>query len=773
MPITNPYDNTDVFNQQTVQPTSPKIPEPTGNVSVIDNPNVQPNVSVVNPPSTEYSPVTIVTPKAATDKVTEITTGLADIKNGMATQSQVKSASLAEKEVKDANTKKEADANALKQQELDIKNKAASDLSLAKEQQANAELLKQKGIDTSNSDFWSSNPDYKKNLEALKAGTYSKQETGQTGTNNQSGNEAPKELTADELKAQELEASKKKIEENEASVMSDLQSMLMGTHPLTTEEQAQIDSIKQAYGKMIEEQRLVNKNYEAGVTIMGIRSGRNRYAGEMEAGNIQSAVNEGLKKVQEIEAKMNKAVIDLTESIKDKDYDKMAKMYSLVNQQKKDKTDEINTLAKKVADEQVAAAKKAQDDIANQLKLADLDMKLADQELQSKKFTYTQKQDMISNILANDKQSWQQKQDLIKNQLDASKFNYDQSKDAKDYDLKLKQYSLDIQKAEAAATPDKVKEWSLAGGSTGTGKTLSEWLLSGSGKPATADQQKNAGYAIRMKEANDNIAFLTKQFTDKSLVGQQYQTLSPSLLQSEKMQMLENAERDFVSAILRKESGAAISASEFDSYKKLYFPQPGDKPQAIKQKEEARLNSLKGVIMSSGPAVSDEFKNSYNKYQYTTPQQYLDVNPDKAAMVKKIEDANTDLPDEEILQMIKAADPQSFSSVGGDTNKAVAMVVSQPDNAKGGQCGRFVNKLTGLGLGDSYQSKMAKMDPLITKPEPGMVFTMPYGSTGHVGFILDVNNGIATVKDSNYSLNEKIKTHQIPVAKMTGFKRIS
>lgn len=103
-------------------------------------------------------------------------------------------------------------------------------------------------------------------------------------------------------------------------------------------------------------------------------------------------------------------------------------------------------------------------------------------------------------------------------------------------------------------------------------------------------------------------------------------------------------------------------------------------------------------------------------------------------------------------------------------------ISSAKDNTPGGQCGRFVNKITGLGLGDSYESKMSKMDPSIDKPEPGMVFTMPYGRTGHTGFIVDVKDGIATVKDSNYYINsapEQIKTHKIPVSKMTGFARVS
>jgi hypothetical protein len=67
---------------------------------------------------------------------------------------------------------------------------------------------------------------------------------------------------------------------------------------------------------------------------------------------------------------------------------------------------------------------------------------------------------------------------------------------------------------------------------------------------------------------------------------------------------------------------------------------------------------------------------------------------------------------------------------------------------------------------------MAKMDSSITEPQPGMVFVMPYKNTGHTGFIVDVNDGMATVKDSNYSLDEKVRTHQIPVSKITGLRRV-
>lgn len=132
--------------------------------------------------------------------------------------------------------------------------------------------------------------------------------------------------------------------------------------------------------------------------------------------------------------------------------------------------------------------------------------------------------------------------------------------------------------------------------------------------------------------------------------------------------------------------------------------------------------------------------------------------------------------EQELDDLLQEEKKRSLNNVGSDTNGAVSKAINVPDNSKGGQCGRFVNKYTGLGLGDSYQSKLAKMDSSITYPEPGMVFVMPYSWTGHTGFIERVNNdGTVTVKDSNWFKKTKpgkVATHKIPIAKITGLKRV-
>jgi len=117
-----------------------------------------------------------------------------------------------------------------------------------------------------------------------------------------------------------------------------------------------------------------------------------------------------------------------------------------------------------------------------------------------------------------------------------------------------------------------------------------------------------------------------------------------------------------------------------------------------------------------------------------------------------------------------------YSGASGTPEDALAT----PDGSYGGQCGHFVNQYTGLTMGDTYASKMELMDPSLTGtiPEPGMVFVMKSGSTGHTGFVVSVDEsgGIVTVKDSNYystSDPEAVRTHTIPLSQITGLLDVS
>ncbi len=71
--------------------------------------------------------------------------------------------------------------------------------------------------------------------------------------------------------------------------------------------------------------------------------------------------------------------------------------------------------------------------------------------------------------------------------------------------------------------------------------------------------------------------------------------------QSSEYQKYKQAASNFITALLRQESGAAIGKAEFDRYDREYMPQPGDGPEVLAQKAEARRVAVEGMKKGAGP----------------------------------------------------------------------------------------------------------------------------------------------------------------------------
>lgn len=119
-------------------------------------------------------------------------------------------------------------------------------------------------------------------------------------------------------------------------------------------------------------------------------------------------------------------------------------------------------------------------------------------------------------------------------------------------------------------------------------------------KPMT-DTQANANlYATRMEKADKIIGELEGRYSRTGLAARQHAgegmigSVASSMLSSEG-QKADQAQRDFINAVLRRESGAVISPSEFTNARQQYFPQPGDKPEVIKQKAANRATAIEGI----------------------------------------------------------------------------------------------------------------------------------------------------------------------------------
>lgn len=122
---------------------------------------------------------------------------------------------------------------------------------------------------------------------------------------------------------------------------------------------------------------------------------------------------------------------------------------------------------------------------------------------------------------------------------------------------------------------------------------------------AGSEQGKAAGFYRRALGANGD--FKKAGVGARSVIGAVGSAVSGSMLSnamsSEGRQMADQAKADFIAATLRYESGAAIPPDEFASQDRIFFPQPGDKPGVIAQKEAARLRAIEGLKDSAGPAA--------------------------------------------------------------------------------------------------------------------------------------------------------------------------
>lgn len=127
----------------------------------------------------------------------------------------------------------------------------------------------------------------------------------------------------------------------------------------------------------------------------------------------------------------------------------------------------------------------------------------------------------------------------------------------------------------------------------------------GGGKPPTQAQYTVAGYAGRVAQSNGLINNLQNNITRLGALRFAAESKLPSFMQSGEVQQQMQAERNFVNAILRRESGAAIAPSEFDSATKQYFPRPGDSAETLAQKAANREMVQRNLIAASGSAYEE------------------------------------------------------------------------------------------------------------------------------------------------------------------------
>jgi len=132
-------------------------------------------------------------------------------------------------------------------------------------------------------------------------------------------------------------------------------------------------------------------------------------------------------------------------------------------------------------------------------------------------------------------------------------------------------------------------------------------ILTDAGKPLNDAQNTALGFAERTLQSNSIFDSIGSKFTGvKSYVGQ----MLPNFLKTDDRQKFEQAERNFINAVLRRESGAVISPEEFANAREQYFPRVGDGAEVLAQKAQNRETTIKGLYQSAG--VAGQMQGSLN-----------------------------------------------------------------------------------------------------------------------------------------------------------------
>lgn len=168
-------------------------------------------------------------------------------------------------------------------------------------------------------------------------------------------------------------------------------------------------------------------------------------------------------------------------------------------------------------------------------------------------------------------------------------------------------------------TAPSVKLFNKSGQEIGTGDpndpSVKDRIESGEVRTApprqfSGEQSKAAGFANDALTSEENVAKLMSPSDPKAKkfdpTGNQGWSLS-NYTSSPELQQYKQAKKNWGLAVLRQESGGAITEAEAEEYADAFFPKFGDSPAVVAQKQKQREEKVRGIISASGGAYEANF----------------------------------------------------------------------------------------------------------------------------------------------------------------------
>lgn len=120
-------------------------------------------------------------------------------------------------------------------------------------------------------------------------------------------------------------------------------------------------------------------------------------------------------------------------------------------------------------------------------------------------------------------------------------------------------------------------------------------------KPMTEGQSKDAVYSTRAEGALPIIDSMGDALTSLPEATGGKLPVVGNYIKSKEYQQAEQAGNEFLQAILRKDTGAAITSQEMAEYGTTYLPRPGDGPEVLAQKQQSRRRALAAIKAGMPP----------------------------------------------------------------------------------------------------------------------------------------------------------------------------
>lgn len=216
------------------------------------------------------------------------------------------------------------------------------------------------------------------------------------------------------------------------------------------------------------------------------------------------------------------------------------------------------------------------------------------------------------------------------------------------------------------------------------------------GLDATEGERKAAAFLIRALGAN--TTYESAGVGPRSLIGQAAKDNFPSVTNyftDGDRQAAESAQDEFIAASLRQDSGAAIPEEELERQRRIYFPMPGDGPEALEQKRQARIRAITGLEQSSGRLLENT-RAEWNKMGLSSLQMALERGATKDEILAIAQRNGLSVDEAALEANIKSRD------AGGAVSSFVP-----PDNPNGGGGGGLTGEtfMQGIaeGAGDIVQ----------------------------------------------------------------------